>query len=38
VVAIGCEALTTVAVTFVFKEEDVIRTYGKVGAMKCGEL
>jgi hypothetical protein len=37
-VAIGWEALTTIAVTFVLKEDDVIRTYGNLGAMKCGEL
>jgi hypothetical protein len=38
VVAVGWEALTTIAVTFIFKEEDAIRTYGNLGAMKCGEL
>jgi hypothetical protein len=37
-VAIEWEALTTVAVTFVCKEKDVIRMYGNLGSMKCGDL
>jgi len=36
--AIEWEALTTVDVTLILKEEDVIRTYGSLGSMKCGEL
>jgi hypothetical protein len=36
--AIEWEALTIFDVTFIFKGEDVIRTYGSLGSMKCGEL